>query len=246
MNNKVYISLASLCNFNLAYIIPPTFRTTHFSQEFRAARIASSMPPFLCRVHTRIHNTTQSLLHDLAFFLLRKDKYKPCLYTLRLAHYLHTSFHNHFIPAASSPPPLVPPSSQPLTHTQNQARPYDDVYFHILDLLALKHLLYASPQAAYTIFTLSLREKQKCLQKGDWELIRSRIRIARAVVGMKMWEEGVRWYGSVLDEWEARSVGEGEGRREMEREVEGVRDELEGCLEMVGRKVGMGEGHGLV
>ncbi|KAH7070284.1 hypothetical protein FB567DRAFT_584670 [Paraphoma chrysanthemicola] len=196
--------------------------------------------PLLPHLRTRIYTSTQTHLHNLAFFFLRKDKYKSCLYTLRIAHYLHTRFQQF--------PPSSPPPSSTHAHAQQYDTVYDTAYFHTLDLLALKHLLYSNSTTAYDLFLISLRGKEKHLHKGEWELVRSRIRIARAVAGMEMWDEAIGWYQDVLEEVDAGRVKEGEGvdeqearRVEMDREIEGVREELEGCLEMVG-KGGMGEG----
>jgi hypothetical protein len=154
------------------------------------------------RIHTHISTHAQTHLYDLAYSLLRRKHYKSCLQTLHIAHALHL-------------------------HSSKFTTPTHDTRFTTaLDGLGLTQLLFGSAAAAHTCFLTSLREKERTLPPGQWEIVKSTVHVARALVAVGRAAEAVKWYRRGLEGYVGRFGWEAE-------ETGWVRGELEGVVEMV-------------
>jgi hypothetical protein len=103
---------------------------------------------------SQVPSRTQGVLHDLAFWLLRRDRYTTAINVLRIAH-------AHFL----------------LRHPHR----HDEMYTDILDGLGLKALLHSNPVDAERCFRASLKEKKRVLPLGHWMIVQSTAQIARAL-----------------------------------------------------------------
>tara|TARA_R110002003_G_scaffold55_5_gene4993 strand:+ start:48472 stop:48957 length:486 start_codon:yes stop_codon:yes gene_type:complete len=130
--------------------------------------------------------------------------YTTCFHTLRITHALHR------------------------LHSTSNANPnaLDDQYTDALDGLGLKQLLYGSPPAAHRCFLASLREKRRCLPPGHWEIVKSVVHVARALVGVGRAAEAEALYRWALGGYAERFGVEAE-------ETGDVRGEWVACVQMV-------------
>jgi tetratricopeptide (TPR) repeat protein len=116
---------------------------------------------------SQVPSRTQVVLHELAIWLLRHDRYTATFGVLRVAH-------AHFL--------------------MRNPHAHDEKYTDVLDGLGQRVLLYGGPVDAERCFRASLKEKERVLPPGHWMILKSVVHIARALGTHGKFEAAEEWF----------------------------------------------------
>ncbi|KAF2025972.1 hypothetical protein EK21DRAFT_116262 [Setomelanomma holmii] len=105
---------------------------------------------------------------------------------------------------------------------------HDALFTNALDGLGLEQLLFGDAAAAEQCFRTSLREKERTLPPGHWDIVKSMVHLARALDAQGKWIEAEALHQSAVERYAERYGQDG-------KETVEIRWELMRVLEKLGK-----------